>query len=312
MTVKTFFHTTKDGTEICVNRWIPDEEIKGIVVISHGMAEHSMRYDRVASYFVEHGFLVNAHDHRGHGKTALKQKEKGQVGFGYLADKDGDKLVKEDLKEIVESLKTEYSDKKIFILSHSFGSFVLQSFMIDYSDLCDGYILCGTRGPMKALVNSAYILSSILIAFGQKKKISNLLDYLAFSSYNNKIANPRTNFDWLSKDNMYVDMYLLDSWCGFKMTTEFFNSMFKLLKYVHKSSNIKKVNQDKSVLLIAGDADPVGNYGKTVEALYKIYQDNGIKDLNLTLYKDDRHELLNETDSTKVIEDVIKWLEDRI
>ena len=72
MTSKTFFQTMSDGTEICVNRWIPDAEPKAIIIISHGMSEHSMRYDKLASFLVDEGFLVSAHDHRGHGKTHRK------------------------------------------------------------------------------------------------------------------------------------------------------------------------------------------------------------------------------------------------
>ena len=308
MTSKTFFQTMSDGTEICVNRWIPDAEPKAIIIISHGMSEHSMRYDKLASFLVDEGFLVSAHDHRGHGKTAQKQLENGSVGFGYLADKKGFEKVRDDIKSIALQLKTEFPDKKVFLLGHSFGSMVSQGFIEKYSSEIDGCILSGSRGPQRLLIKSALFVSDILYLLGQKKKTSKFLDHLAFGSYNKKIENKRTEFDWLTKDNMIVDMYNADQWCGFTMKTEFFHELFRMLNIIHKKVNMKKISNDLPVYIIAGTDDPVSNYGKTVQKLYEIYKSNGIKDVEIKLYENDRHELFNETDCEVVIKDTITWL----
>ena len=162
MTTKSFFQTMSDGTEIAVNRWIPDNEPKAVIVISHGMSEHSLRYDRTASCFVEAGFLVSAHDHRGHGRTAQKQLEKGQPGFGYLADKDGYKKVREDLLEVINQLKKEFPGKKIILLAHSFGSLIGQSFIENHSSEIDLCILCVSRGPQQGIARLGLFVTNII------------------------------------------------------------------------------------------------------------------------------------------------------
>lgn len=312
MTTKSFFQTMRDGTEIAVNRWIPDTEPKAVIVISHGMAEHSLRYDRTATYFADAGFAVSAHDHRGHGKTALKQQEKGEPGFGYLSDKNGYQNVRDDLLEVIKKAKEDFPGKKVILLAHSFGSMIGQSFIENYSSEIDLCILSGSRGPQQALVKSGNVLASILYFFGQKKRPSKLMDKIAFGSYNSHIKNQRTSSDWLTKDQNIVDMYIADSWCGMVMTTEFYKEMLKLCIHIHSAKNMKKISPDLPVYLICGKEDPVGSYGKTVISLYNIYKKNGIKDLEIKLYENDRHELFNETDFETVIEDVCNWINKRI
>src|SRR5574344_594534 len=134
MKTEHFFQTMSDGTEIAVNRWIPDGEIKGIVQLSHGMTEHSLRYDTFGKILAQEGFVFNAHDHRGHGKTAERAEEKGTGTFGYLADKNGFEKVVEDLHEVIEQAKKEYPGKRVMLIGHSFGSFVAQSFIEKYGN----------------------------------------------------------------------------------------------------------------------------------------------------------------------------------
>ena len=103
MQMENFFQTMNDGTEIAVNRWKPDndEDIKAVIQLSHGMLEHSLRYDRLGSILAEQGYVLNAHDHRGHGRTAQNAEQKGVGMFGKLANKDGFNKVVSDLDEVI-------------------------------------------------------------------------------------------------------------------------------------------------------------------------------------------------------------------
>lgn len=93
-----------DGTEVAVNRWFPDdaESIKAVIVLSHGMQEHALRYDKTGSIFAESGYAFCAHDHRGHGRTAMVAEQKGDGTFGLLAKKDGFNKVVSDLAEVIK------------------------------------------------------------------------------------------------------------------------------------------------------------------------------------------------------------------
>ena len=73
---ESFFQTMRDGTEIFVTRYIPeffeDEKPRGLLQISHGMLDHSARYEDFCRFMAEQGYIVNAHDHRGHGQTGKR------------------------------------------------------------------------------------------------------------------------------------------------------------------------------------------------------------------------------------------------
>lgn len=311
MQIKSFFKTMSDGYELWVNRWIPDgdTEIKGVVELHHGLAEHSMRYDRLGSMLAEKGYVFNAYDFRGHGRTAENAKSKGKGDFGVLADKHGFNRVVEDLNEMINSLKEEYSGKKVVLLGHSFGSFVSQAYIEKYGSNIDGCTLCGTAGPRNALISSGRALIYIIKTFKNQYKYSTFIKNLAFGSYNNRIENPKTEYDWLSANEMNVQMYNEDSYCGFDLPIVFFNDMMNGLHMIHKAKNIKKIPDTLPINFIYGTEDPVGTYGKTIEKLYNTYLKNGIKTVDIKAYKGDRHEIFNESDKETVENDFINWLE---
>ena len=91
MLMKSFTLKMDDGYELCLNRWMPDteEEIKGVIQLHHGLAEHSLRYDRFGSVLAENGYVLNAYDMRGHGRSAENAEKNGTGIFGKLADKKG-------------------------------------------------------------------------------------------------------------------------------------------------------------------------------------------------------------------------------
>ena len=302
MNYEKSFITMSDGKEIMFHSWTGENAPKAVVVISHGMSEHVSRYNDFASVLVSKGFDVFGEDHRGHGESAVGR-------YGYLADKNGFFRVVEDIHEEILSLHERYPDTKIFLFGHSFGSFVSQCYIEKYASSIDGCILCGTAGPRKALISVALVLARIVAFIGGKKRPSKFLNKIAFGSYNERITDKKTDFDWLSRDEKQVNAYMGDGECGFLCTSGFFCDMFKGFKYIHKNSHIKEIPEYLPVFFITGTADPVGTYGETVQNLVDIYKNNGIKDVDHKLYEGARHELINETNRDEVISDVISWLE---
>lgn len=310
MQTKSFTMKMEDGFEIALNRWIPNEgtEVKGVVQLHHGLAEHSMRYDRLGSILAENGYILNAYDMRGHGATAELSEKNGTGLFGKLADKDGFNRVIEDLHEIITSLKNEFKDKKIILFGHSFGSFVSQGFIEKYGTEIDGCILCGTSGPKKNLAFFGKIAVNIVKLFRGGDSIVPALDKLSFGSYNKRIKNPKTENDWLSTNETNIELYEMDKWCGFKLRTSFFRDITSGLLQIHSKKNIKNIPNELPVFLIYGCEDPVGEYGKSVNKLYDIYKKKGMTNVSIKGYEGDRHEILNEHDKEKVENDVISWI----
>lgn len=310
MKMNSFSLKMNDGCEIFLNRWEPDapEDIKGVVQLHHGLAEHSMRYDRLGSVLAENGYVLNAYDMRGHGKTAETAIAKGEGRFGQLARKNGFETAVEDLAFIIESLKKDYPDKKIVLLGHSFGSFISQGYIEKYGERIDGCILCGTSGPQIPLAPIGKVVAKVVRAFKGPDATSKFLTKLSFGSYNKHIANPQTADDWISLNELNRQMYEMDKWCGFPLTVSFFVDITTALSTIHKKKNMKTVPTNLPVFFIYGKEDPVGGYGKTIEKLYEIYQKNGVKNLQIKGYENDRHEIFNEDDKETVEKDVLQWL----
>lgn len=310
MQTKSFSQTMSDGVEIWINRWAPDsdDQIKGIIQLNHGLSEHSMRYDRLGSVLAENGYVLNAFDMRGHGHTAELGIKNKNGDFGKLADKNGFDRAVNDLYEITNAVRLVYPGKKIFLLGHSFGSFVAQGFLEKFNNILDGCILCGTAGPQIPLVSIGKLISSIVKFFKGGDPYVKFLNRLSFGSYNKRIKNPKTEFDWLSANEMNVSMYEMDNWCGIDLKTSFYHDMTTGLLNIHKMKNIKKISKDIPIYFIYGSEDPVGGYGKTVNALYKIYQKIGIKNVSIKEYEGCRHEILNETICDTVEKDIIDWV----
>ena len=310
MMMKSFMLKMDDGYELSINRWQPDteEELKGVLQLHHGLAEHSLRYDRFGSVLAENGWVLNAYDMRGHGRSAENAEKNGTGIFGKLADKKGFDRAVLDLKAVTENLKKDFPGKKTILMGHSFGSFVSQGFIEEFGSLIDACILCGTAGPRRALIGVGSFFTHLITFFTGKNKIVPILDKLAFGSYNAKIQNPRTEFDWLSANELNVDMYKMDNWCGFPLTASFFCSMLEGLNKIHKAKNIKKIPTELPVFFIWGSDDPVGSYGASIKALIKIYQSNGMKKIDFKEYPGDRHEILNENDKETVEKDILEWI----
>ena len=300
-----------DGYELCLNRWQPDsdDDIKGVIQLHHGLAEHSLRYDRFGSILEENGYVLNAYDMRGHGRSAELADKNGNGIFGKLADKNGFDRAVEDLKAVIDNLKRDFPGKKTILFGHSFGSFVSQGFIEEFGNEIDACILCGTAGPQKLLVGFGNIAANIISFFTGKNKCLPVMEKLSFGSYNARINPIRTKCDWLSKNELNVDMYMMDNWCGFPLTNSFYCSMVEGLSKIHKSKNIKKIPNTLPVFFVYGGDDPVGAYGKTIKALYNIYKEKGMEKLDIKEYPGDRHEILNENDKEQVENDIINWIE---
>ena len=134
------------------------------------------------------------------------------------------------------------------------------------------------------------------------------VDDFGMGSFNKKIKNSRTEKDWLSRNEENVDSYISDKDCNFTFTLNAYYNMLKGADFAFNEKNIKKIPKDLPILIIAGAEDPVGHNGKDIIAIANKYKKLGMKQIEYVLYKDDRHEILNEMDRDKVYKDIYIWL----
>lgn len=305
MTTRTFTYPSSDGEHACfAKEWLPDRETpKAIVQIVHGIAEYVERYDDFAQFLAENGYMVVGEDHLGHGKTAADGK------YGRFAEPSGWDLVLKDIQTLRDIEKKEHPGVPYVMLGHSMGSFLLRHDLIRNPGNLDAAIISGT-GDM----------SSLLVGFGRwytrrmVKKLgydgfSPLVEKLSFGTYNKQFEPARTKSDWISSDTAIVDAYMADPLCQFPITVGLSWELVENMPLIASRKNMEKMDKSLPIYFFSGDKDPVGDSGKGVQRLYDAFRAAGMQDVQLKLYPEGRHEMLNEVNRAEVYADVLAWLE---
>ena len=308
MNKQEFNFPSSDGiTTIRGVVYIPDGDIKAILQISHGMVEFIDRYDDFAKYLTDKGILVTGNDHLGHGGSVTSEDN-----WGYFHEEEGYKKVLEDLHTVTKITKEKYPNKPYFLLGHSMGSFYARRYLFTYGEELDGAIIMGSAWQEKVTVKTGKLLCKLISLFKGSKYRSKFINNMALGSYNKKWEPSKTHNDWLTKDEKIVEWYSNEPKCSFIFTLNGFYNLFSVLDDVCDKNNIAKVRKDLPVLFMAGQDDPVGNFGKGVKKTYDTFKEVGIKDVSIKLYPNDRHEILNETDKDIVYEDLYNFIDKHI
>lgn len=301
--VKNMELSSNDGVhKLHVVVWQPDGEPKAVLQLSHGMIEFIERYEGLAQYLNEQDILVIGNDHLGHGHTAGRDED-----LGYFCPEHMSETVVKDLHTVTEYAKKEYPGIPYFLLGHSMGSFMARRYLMTYGDELTGAILCGTGEQTSATLFAGKTAAGILGAFKGQRYRSEFIRKTSFKGYNDRFEK-RTENDWLTKDQSIVDWYNGHKFCTFGFTINGYKTLFEVLTYIQKQENYNKIPKNLPVYMIAGEDDPVGNYGEGVKHIYQQYKDSGIKDISIKLYPNDRHEILNELDKETVYADVADWI----
>ncbi len=296
--------TSFDGTVLQCYLWNDVKNPKGVVQISHGMAEHARRYDNFATFLNRNGYIVYADDHRAHGLTSTKQSTKGVKGY-HKGDIYMD-TVKDEIA-ITDYLAEKYGLPVVY-LGHSYGSMLGQRYIEMPNKSC-GAVLCGSANMKGAVLGLGSSIANMQYALLGGEKEGKLLNSLSFGSYNAKFKKDKTPFAWLSRDKEQVKKYIFDEQCGYTMSIAFFKFFFQGLKSSYKSDNLAGIDKNKPIAIFSGAQDPVGGAGKLVKKLYDMYKNLGVKDVTMKLYDGARHEILNETNNAEVYADFLAAIE---
>lgn len=293
--------------EINGNIYTPDDDqYKAVVVIHHGMAEHQKRYHGFISFLTSNGFAVYMHDMANHG---ISNQNKELTGF--FGNKDGFKNLVADYNTTFKKAKAENPDKKIIVMGHSMGSFIVRCFTAWYNDAgFDAAIYMGTGGfnPIAAIGDKASAFIAKLTGYSKKVK---LLDKMTFGAYGDKFEK-RTDFDWLTRDTAIVDEYINDEYCGFLFSAQGMNDLVKLNIAANSDEWYQAVPKTVPILVTSGSMDPVGDYSKGIHEIGDKLKSTGHTNVTVKLYPDARHEILNETNKDEVYADILNWVENQI
>jgi len=313
-----FIHTASDGKAIFVRKWLPSGAPKAILLVAHGVSEHSERYSRLAAAMTSSGWALYAPDLRGHGRTIAAGGEasggKGAREIGWFAESDGFSRIRDDLHEIAQAASAENPSLPIFLLGHSMGSIVAETYIVAYGKELAGCVLLGVVAPSPPLLAAlGRMIAAIGTVFKGQKAPAKLIDTLGFSSNNKYFEPARTRFDWLSRDAAEVDKYLADPLCGFVASFGLYRDMLSGLRSLYgRATPFAGVPKLLPIFILAGAEDPVGGAHGFVPLLAAKLKAAGLENVETRLYPGARHEILNETNKDEVAKDIQEWLESNL
>ncbi|MBO0440820.1 alpha/beta fold hydrolase [Candidatus Enterococcus ikei] len=285
--------------------WEPEQEAIGVVQIIHGMAEYIERYHDFAEYLNGLGYVVVGHDHLGHGESVTKDAAK----HGYFGKGDPVSFVLKDIHQIKEWITEHYPKLPHFMLGHSMGSFALRNYLQFYKPEISGAIFMGT-GKKATLLPVALSLTNTL-NLTAPEKTNERLDQLAFGDFSKQFPEAG-RFNWLSKSQDNVRRYENDPLTGFTFTNNGFYTLFRLVDGANRTGWAEKIDQNLSILVISGEQDPVGDFGKGPRKVAKDLDKAGIKDVSLVLFAELRHEILLEDEKNEVYKAISNWMKKRL
>lgn len=279
-----------------------DNIIKGVVQISHGMMDYIGRYTLLAEAFCSAGIAVAGHDHLGHGDSVSTPDD-----YGFFASKNGYRYVIDDVKKMNDLIRKEIPDVPVVLLGHSMGSFIARLYALDYEDSIDGLIIHGTAGPNPA-TGAGKLIVKLLRAIKGERHRSKFICSLADGGYNKGFDPSEGDGAWLTRDPSMVADREGNPKTDFIFTLAGYEDLFSFLGNCNNEAWFKGFPKNLSTLVISGEQDPVGGFGKGVRYVYDNLNKNGAK-VELKLYEGARHELFNEINRDEVFADLIKWIE---
>src|SRR5580658_10313370 len=268
-----FRYQGADGAGLAGFRWSAGGKSRAVIQLAHGAGEHAHRYLEPLTPILEAGYLVYAADHRGHGMTS-GMTSLGDFGSG------GAPAAVDDMAVLARLIREREPGLPLVLFGHSMGAMFSQAWLLDHSALIDALVLSGTAGPGPRTPggpNAAY-------------------------------TNPRTDYDWLSRDEAEVDKYIADPFCGIRFKPESQASFAALRERRMDADALAKVKKGLPVYVFVGDADPINDGLKRLTPLIDAYKAAGL-DVTLKVYPGGRHEMLNETNRAEVVADLKAWLD---
>lgn len=280
----------------------PTIKVNAHILIFTGMEEHALRYTDFALFLNNYNFDVYSVDYFGQGENI----NKGISKKGIVPDGAFETFV-DDLGVLAERIKKD--GLPLYVIGHSMGSFLTQRFVQKYSHLVTKAVIVGSNGP-SILFGLGNLAAALSVSAKNRDNESKFLASLSIGAYAKSVENAKTSADWLSYNEKNVEEFLLNPLDGGPSSKGFYRELLRGTSKLYKKRNYKNVRKDLPLFIVAGEDDPVGNFGKGVKKQYAFYRKIGFTDVTMKLYVKMRHEILNETNKEQVYNDILNFIKD--
>ncbi len=278
------------GATLALRHAPAEGRARGILLISHGLAEHSGRYDAFATRMAAAGFHVFAHDHRGHGHTIARDAPRGR-----FATRDGVARVIEDMHAVRNHAVGQHPGLPVILLGHSMGGLLALGYAEAHPAALDGLAIWNSNfEPGHAGRVALAILAAERMLKGSDVP-STFLPRLTFEAWGKAVAGHRTPFDWLSHDAAEVDAYIADPLCGFDASVSLWRDLFTLTYAAVAPAALARLPKRLPIHLAGGDEDPATDFSRATTALARRLEKSHLETVTTIVYRGMRHETLKET-----------------
>ncbi|SFB48531.1 Lysophospholipase, alpha-beta hydrolase superfamily [Rhizobium sp. NFR07] len=276
------------------------EPARGILLISHGLAEHSKRYRAFAAAMAAKGFYVYAWDHRGHGETTAPD-----APIGRFASKDGAAAVLRDVMAMRDLALAAHPGLPVILFGHSMGGLIALNAAVDNPRAFDAVAVWNSNFNPGLAGRAAQGLLLAERALKGSDVPSGMLPRLTFGAWGKSIPNHRTAFDWLSHDPAEVDAYITDPLCGFDASVSLWLDLFELT--FRAPALVDRLPKDLPIHLLGGGEDPATDKGQAIFWLSTHLRKNGFHKVMTRFWPHTRHETLNDTVRGEAMAEFAEW-----
>ncbi|MBQ8147526.1 MAG: alpha/beta hydrolase [Lachnospiraceae bacterium] len=299
------FKSADEVTTIHGYCWKPEGRPKAIVHICHGMVEYIERYNELAEFLCEKGYVVYGADTLGHGKSVVNKN-----CFGYFGEHNGNWKLLSDMVLLQGMAKRNYPGIPYYMIGHSFGSLMVREFVERFPDSVNGMVLLGTmyKNNLTALAGKLLCMGVATVKKEGYRYRSSLVNDIAVGGYDKRFEDENLRNSWLTSKREVVNEYNSIPECNFMFTVGAYRDMTTAMLESNSKKNLERIGKEMPILIMAGGQDPVGDFGKEPKRLYKKYKSLDL-DCRIRIYKESRHELVNDVDKEQVFKDLLKWLD---
>lgn len=293
---------SRTGAKLAVRHQPAEGRGYGILLIQHGLSEHSGRYLEFARFMARRGFHVYAHDHRGHGLTRADDAPQGS-----FARKGGTGLVLGDCLAVHDHACAMHPGLPVVVFGHSMGGLIALNFAVTWPDRLDALAVWNANldGGSSARAAQALLAGERMLLGSDVP--SRLLPRLTFEAWSKAVGDRRTPFDWLSCLPQEVDAYIADPLCGFLPNVSMWQDVFTFIRTGGSAEALRRLPKSLPVHLVGGGADPSTDNGQALVRLCARVRRAGLADVTLRVRDHLRHETLHEENADSTMAEFAMW-----
>ena len=275
------------------------EKPKAVIQVVHGMCEYFGRYAEFSGYMANNGYAVAGDDHLGHGRTAVTEDDKG-----FFSEYNGWRFLVRDEKRMTDIIKEKYPETPVILFGHSMGSFIARLYTSWYPEsICAAlYMGTGSGVPDGAAVRLLENMTGTKTHLDQGQ-------WMFYHFLTRRVSDKSSELDWITRDKDKIEYYKSDPLGNFAFTSGAYRDLVRLLSEVSKREWAYSLPKKLPVMLMSGEEDPIGDFGKGVRKVYGRLKKAGMENVSIRMYIDSRHELINEINRQEVYEDILQWTE---